>query len=215
MRYYIYLDKAFLRTLFSVIDTSNLDIEVVEYSIRKSFSKSNDIGLEPNIEKNKENENDNMFKCKDDIQERKRKSNFNRERLTVSYNRSNSSNVQTERKYINIEDISQMKNTEFYHKLIEQIRNNSRDSNNRIYEELGYITLYDNTRDNNIDNGINDNDGFFRIDNTCIWYDKSLLQGNIALFSKMSCKIRVIGYVINCIEDTDKRIVKAIAMYID
>ena len=216
MRYYIYLDKAFLRILFSVKDTSNLEIEVVEYSIKRSFSKSNDIGFEPNIEKNRENENDSMFKFKDDMQNRKRKSNHDRQRLAVSYNKSNSSNIQTERKYINIEDISQMKNTAFYHKLIEEIRSNSRESNNRIYEETGYITLYnENTRDINISDGINENDGFFRIDDTCIWYDRTLLQGNISLLSKMSCKIKVIGYVINCTDNANKKIVKAIAMYID
>ena len=47
-----------------------------------------------------------------------------------------------------------------------------------------------------------------------IWYDKEKLQTDINLLSSMSCKVNVVGYVINCLEDS-KKVVKPMAIYIE
>ena len=57
MRYYIYLDKVFLRTLFGALDKFDFKIDVMEYSIRKSYTKNNEVRLEPCIESIKDGEN--------------------------------------------------------------------------------------------------------------------------------------------------------------
>jgi len=120
MRYYIYLDREFLRILFSVVEEGNFDIEVLEYSLRKSVTTNNELSVEPCLE----NMNDCENSSKNDNEKKNSKYSkegmFNKERVGVSYDNSKSCNVQTEIKYINIEDVSDIKNTSFYHKLLKQ-----------------------------------------------------------------------------------------------
>ena len=47
-----------------------------------------------------------------------------------------------------------------------------------------------------------------------IWYNDELLTGDIELLAQMSCKIKVLGYKMNCLEQ-DEEIIKAIAMFIE
>lgn len=212
MRYYIYLDKPFLRTLFAVLDESNFNIDVFEYAVRRSYTNNNELSLDPSLENGKSCE---IFKDNDKDKKRAKNSNFNNERLRVGFEKEVSCNVQTEKRYINISDIVDMKNIGFYHKLIVNIENINKDrSDNRLYIDEGYITVYDtdNSRDN--EKNFDSKDGFFRIDNTCIWYDKEKLQGDISLLSCMSCKIKVVGYLVSCIESSNK-VVKALAIFIE
>ena len=51
MRFYLYLDKNFLKILFSTNEKMDFDIEVVECSIRKSNSVNNILRVEPRSEK--------------------------------------------------------------------------------------------------------------------------------------------------------------------
>lgn len=210
MRYYIYLDKPFLRTILGSIGELDFDIDVIEYSVIKSYSNNNKLAVDPCIE------NGNNCEIFKDTEKRKNKEgSFNSEKIRFGMDKGVSCNIQTERKYINISDITDMKNIGFYHKLItkvEQMKN--RDINNRLYENSGFITIYE-TRDENIKENNNfEKDGFFRIDDTCIWYDKEKLQTDINLLSSMSCKINVVGYIINCLENS-KKVVKPLAMYIE
>ena len=50
MRYYIYLDRMFIRTLFAVLDDFDFDIDVVEYAVRKSYTNNNEISVDPSFE---------------------------------------------------------------------------------------------------------------------------------------------------------------------
>ena len=53
-----------------------------------------------------------------------------------------------------------------------------------------------------------------RANNQVLWYDKEKLHTDINLVSSMSCKINVVGYIINCLENS-KKVVKPLAMYIE
>ena len=53
------------------------------------------------------------------------------------------------------------------------------------------------------------------INETFVWFDNTLLQGDISLLSQMACKIKVLGYIMSCKESKNRKIVKAIAMYIE
>lgn len=212
MRYYIYLDKPFLRTLFAVLDESNFNIDVVEYAVRKSYTNNNELSLDPSLENGTSCE---IFKDNDKEKKRAKNNNFNNERLRVGFDKGISYNIQTERKYINISDITDMKNIGFYHKLIVNIENINIDrGDNRLYTENGYITIYESENIRSEGNKISSKEGFFRIGNTCVWYDKEKIQTDISLLSKMSCKIKVVGYLVNCLENNNK-ILKALAMYIE
>ena len=94
MRYYIYLDKEFLRTLFSVFDDNNLNIEVVEFSIRKSFSKNNGFLIDPCVENIKQCEE---FCREGDREDRggMKKDNIGKEKVGARFDHGNSYSVQT------------------------------------------------------------------------------------------------------------------------
>lgn len=209
MRYYIYLDKEFLRTLFSIFSDSNFNIDVFEFSVRNSYTVNNNISLDPSIERAKDSEDVSKKDWEGNFSSTARDNLGRRERVGVSYDNGNSYNCQTERKYLNITDITDMKNMAFYHDLFEKIRQNvSRDSNTRIFKEEGFIKT-SNNRDFE-----SDNDKFFMINDSFIWYDKEKLNGDIKILQEMSCKINVVGYKMNCIEN-DNNILKAIAIYIE
>lgn len=211
MRYYLYLDRCFLRTLFSAEGTLDFNIEVVEYSVRKSFSTNNELSVNPSVEKISEDENC----CRADCEEKKELSNknsdFHKGRVGITYDLGNASRVETERKYINIDDITNIKNTNFYHGLVEKIRDNSRTRGSRICEEVGFIEAYA-TGNREEENSTN---GFFQINDSIVWFDKTLLEGNVELIHSMACKVKVIGYTMNCEESRKRKVVKALAIFIE
>ena len=149
---------------------------------------------------------------KDNFSSSARDSKSSRKRVGVYYDNGNSYNYQTEKKYLNISDITDMKNMAFYHDLLEKIKNNNcRDDESRIIIEEGFI------KTNNNRSMENDIDNFFMINDCFIWYDKTKLQGEINLLKEMSCKIKVVGYKMNCMENRNNQnhILKAIAIYIE
>ncbi len=213
MRYYIYLDKCFVRNLFSVINESDFNIEVVEYSVRKSSTTNNQVSVDPYIEKLCNNDKVKNIEGSKNRQKRYGSSNAEKNGLNGNVGYANSSTVETVRRYINIDDITDMKNNSFYHNLVEKLnKERSRDSDKRIAIESGFIEIYE------LDNKLLDNeskiDGFFKINNRRVWYNKELLQGDIKLLAQMSCRIKVIGYTMTCLEKED-RIIKAIAIFIE
>ena len=172
----------------------------------------NELSLDPTLENGKSCE---VSKDNEKDKKRTRNNNFNNERLRVGFDKGISYNIQTERKYINISDITDMKNIGFYHKLIVNIENINTDrDDNRLHTEYGYITIYETENKREEENQFSSKEGFFRIGNTCIWYDKEKIQTDINLLSRMSCKIKVVGYLVNCLENNNK-ILKALAMYIE
>lgn len=212
MRYYIYLDREFLRILFSVVEEGNFDIEVLEYSLRKSVTTNNELSVEPCLE----NMNDCENSSKNDNEKKNSKYSkegvFNKERVGVSYDNSKSCNVQTEIKYINIEDVSDIKNTSFYHKLLISLKDQINDNSSRIIEEIGYMKVDNNPSRNELKQG---NDNFFMINDTFVWIDNTKLQGNLRLLSQMGCELKVIGYMMNCKNSNSGKIIKAIAIFIE
>lgn len=214
MRYYIYLDKCFVRSLFSVLGDSNFNIEVVEYSVRKSSTTNNQLSVDPcsenicNFDKGKTIEN------KKYRQRRYGSSKISKQSLNGNIGYANSSTIETQRRYINIDDITDMKNNSFYHDLVEKLNKGYIDNkkDNRIAIETGFIELYElNNEFLNNEGKIN---GFFKVNNRCIWYNKELLQGDINLLMQMACKVKVIGYIMSCL-DKNEKIIKAIAIFIE
>ena len=225
MRYYLYLDKDFLKSLFSVIENAEFNIDVFEFTVRNSYTLNNNMSLSPSIEKSKDSEDFSKKDFKENYTSTARDSNANRKRFGISYDNGNSYNYQTERKYLNISDITDMKNIAFYHDILEKIKNNMRDENDsRIYNEVGFVKS---NKNRDMQNGLssNLNGNFFMINDTFIWYEKDKLKSDIELLEQMSCKIHVIGYKMNCDEnDSDNNmnlevkknnILKAIAIYIE
>lgn len=208
MRLYLYIDKELLRILFSIVDDSSFNIEVMEYSVRKSNSTTNGINVSPCFEDFSECENESF----DDTKQKTKckESNFSKDKVGAGYDYSNTYNIQTEKRYINIEDITNMKNTNFYHKLIEKVRNKILENNkSRLCEEIGFASIYDFYRGENKDNK------FILINDSLVWLNANNLYGDIELITRMNCKMHIIGYRVDCIEGKGKKIIKAIAIYIE
>lgn len=213
MRYYIYLDKEFLRILFSAVEETNFNIEVLEYSLKKSVTTNHEVSIDPCME----NINDCEISCSKDheknISKRNKEGEFSKERIELSYEKGSACNVQTEIKYINIDDVTDMKNVAFYHKLLEKLRKEVKNPNSRIIEEVGYMKASNEESRKTFSRKIND---FFMINQSFVWIDHEKLQGDIDLLSAMECEIKVIGYMMNCKKNKEKtRVLKAIAIYID
>lgn len=211
MRYYIYLDREFLRTLFSIFKDADFNIDVFEFSVRNSYTLNNNISLDPSMERGGDCEDFSKKDWNKDFTSSARDSNSNRNRFGVSYDRGNSYNYQTERKYLNITDITDMKNMAFYHDLFEKLKSTTdRSDNKRIFKEEGFIKL---NRNKEFEEN---NNMFFMINNSFVWYDLSKLQGDIKILSEMRCRVNVVGYKMNCLDDNESNdILKAIAIYIE
>lgn len=211
MRYYIYLDRDFLKNLFSVIDDTDLNIEVVEYSLRKSITSNNALSVEPCFENGCGVEESNKNEFEKNISKFGKDEKFNREKLGISYDKSKICNVETQIRYINIDDVSDIKNTNFYHKLCENIRDKINDNDSRIVEEKGDIKIYIG------ENRLKKTDvyNFFMINNTFVWIDNAKLQGDLNILNQMGCEVNVIGYRMNCKKSKSNDVLKAIAIFIE
>lgn len=210
MRYYIYLDKELLQILFSAIEDTNFDIEVVEYSVRRDYGNSNEISIDPSFENICDFESGEEKYIGEKNQRKGRCSKASKECIGVRYGHNNSCNIQTEKRYINIDDISNMKNNAFYHKLIKRMNSEVEKENSRIIMETGIIESCNNM---SIEN---EKDGFFVLNNNYIWFNKEKISNDIKLLCGMDCKINVIGYLINCKrEEKAKNIIKAIAIFLE
>ena len=209
MRYYLYLDRYFLRTLFSVLSDLDINIEVIEYSIRKSSTVNNHVSASPYNESASDSERGKSREEKS-VQKRYRNAILSKKGIRGDIESSNISTVETQKRYINIEDITEMKNTNFYHSLVEKICNNNYLLDTRIYIDIGNIEL------NNTDilNCNKDSNGIFLLNGKYIWYDKSILKTDIEILAKMECEVKVVGYVISSLKK-EKKAIKAIAIYIE
>ena len=119
MRYYIYLDKNFLRNIFSVLGDENFNIEVVEFSVRKSTTFNNQASVSPFNEKFCETGNEISISKEKDCQKRCKESNLKKDGLRGEIGCGNSSTIETHRRFINIEDTTEMKNKSFYHNFLD------------------------------------------------------------------------------------------------
>lgn len=211
MRYYIYLDKCFIRNLFSIVENLDFNIEVVEYSVRKSSTINNQVSVNPTNEKICSNGKDFAPKEKEDVQMRLRDEDMSKKCMSTQAGYADSSTIETQKRYINIDDITDMKNDNFYHQLVEKLNNKELRNNSRIEIEEGLIKLYDRY---DINREMKKSGSFFMLNKKYIWYEEELLKSDIELLAQIGCKIKVIGYKMNCLEK-EEHIIKAIAMFIE
>ena len=193
MRYYIYIDKDLIKNLIATYGNFNFNIDVVEYSVQKNCGNINNIRVEPRKE--------NM--CDAD------KGNVKRNSTGFGVDSGMTYNVITEEKYINISDISEIKNIEFYHNLIESLRKlkNATRENSKVVEEEGKIEKIFENRSYE--------DNIFNINNSYVWYDKEKSLIDMNLFSNVCGEVKVLGYNINEDAKRSNKMLKAIAIYVE
>lgn len=213
MRYYIYLDKNFIKTIFASEGYSDFDIDIMTYSYQEGKTISNDNAFSPRVdysedefnekEKIKENEN-RKRKVRGDLRKR------NDNSLTFSSSNSNTYNKIIERRYINIEDVSEIKNMSFFHNLLTNIENKCNNTSTGLILEIGKIfpcniNFYK-------DDKCNDNNQFFYINGKYFWIEKTLLNCDLKMLSNIKANVCVCGFSLN--KNSHFEIIKAIAIYI-
>ncbi|MEG1705506.1 MAG: hypothetical protein RR290_02895 [Clostridia bacterium] len=211
MRYYIYLDKEFLKSLFASISETNFDIEIMEFSIQKGETVTKDINVTPSLDKNCGNSNSKINDEKTDNRSecRKQKSSG----MNFFAGETNTSNMIVERRYINVEDVSGIKNLAFYNKLVKRLEILC-DGKCNLCIESGKICP---CKLKNIYEGVSDrdypeNNKFFYINNKYIWLDNNNLVTDLLFLSSITSEVKVLGFTINKINNIE--IVKAVAIYI-
>ncbi|MBR1884184.1 MAG: hypothetical protein IJ809_04530 [Clostridia bacterium] len=209
MRYYLYVDKDFIEALFGSIAGSNFDIEVLEFSLNKSQTITRDFNVSPGIDKYDEKGLSTVDKEKNVNKDKHDRSIRN---FKAFAGETNTFNTSVERKYINIEEVSNIKKQAFYYKLIEKIEEDIESENLcRLSGRICPCKLKNPYIDVSSRSYEEDN-LFFNVENKYVWLEKDKLHSDLLFLSTITKQINVIGFKIN--QGEENEIVKAIAIYI-
>ncbi len=181
MRLYIYLNKEIIKCIAARMSDVSFDIDFFEYSEKRGYTTNGNTWIRPEIENEIKRRNDQ----KDCSTETK---------ISVSEERGILCNLELQKRYINIEDVSSIKNNCFYYNILEKIP-----LDNRIKMASGIISkLTDNS---------------FYIGQNKYLIDKDISSSLLELYENI-CEITVIGYKMNCL-NSDIDIFKVISIYIE
>lgn len=158
MRLYLYLNKKYLQLLAPKI-LVGIDVDYYEYSERRSCTISSNVGVKPEL----------MFKNEEKNPQK---------RVELLNDNGEVNNVEVTRRYINIDDMTIIKNNSLYFNIVENIV-----EDNRIKNVHGIIT---DILDNNL----------FVIDNIKIIYDKEIFDLIHEMF-EYKCDVNCLLFVLN------------------
>ncbi len=181
MRLYYYLNKEIIKRLAGYVPSLSFNIDFFEYSEKSGYTRNSSTSIRPEIGQDLKNECDKSEK-------------WDRTRLNVSGDKGTICNFQVERRYINIEDVSSIKNNSFYYEILEKIP-----LDNRVKLNTGNIQEI--------------TDKYFILNDNKYLVDKDIIS-NIEELYENTCELNVIGYKINCM-DLPNDVYKIIAIYIE
>ena len=207
MRYYIYIDKNFIKNIFASDEINNFGIEIITYSVQEGETIQKSNNLSPRVDFSEDEFNEKEKILENDNKKKKRKGDIrkrNDNSLEISTSNANTYNKVIEKKYINIEEVSDIKNINFFHKMIMNIEDKCI-KDKRLIHETGNIIFYKLVNNENNDNI------FLYINNKYYWIDKNLLNCDINMLIGLKSNISVCGYILNT--NTYKKVIKVIAMY--
>lgn len=216
MRYYIYLDKPLLKSLYSSREDLEFDIEVLEYTTKKIIGSSTSICVEPKnenvdeCENVKENGNSSSEKglIKKIFRNRKAK------REEIRFDTINRKENSIERKSVNIDDVTDIYNNNFFHRIIEKMyKSENIREQDRLYKASGKMNIINERNQQNFNIETNNEEIFLNLNNDFIWLEKGKLQNDINIICKSVESVEILGYVVN--ENRIGKIVKCVAVYIE
>lgn len=162
MRLYLYMNKEYLRLIAPKILNLSLDINYYEYSERRSCSQNNNIGVKPEIRFNEEKKNDG--------------------KIEIIKDNGEMSNVEITKRYINIEDVTQIKNNYLYFNIIENLV-----EDNNVIMICGVIE------------NVNE-DNTFSINNCIVIYPNEC-EDIIRELYKFNCEIKCFVFKLKCVKN--------------
>lgn len=211
MRYYIYLDRDFLKNLVSVLDEKDFDLEFVEYILQDTYSDSNAGYVRPCLENITEKDRQFEAEKEDKFEIKKKEICISKDNVTMSFDKAHTTSKIVQRKYTNIEDITDIMNQEFYHNLLKKLGYSNNREKSRISFDYGYVEKIDNNARNEYDS----KQKIFKLNSNYIWYDETNLKSDINFVCNIFDKVNVISYNINENEQRGAKIAKAIAIFIE
>lgn len=181
MRMYVYLDKEIIKCIAPKLSDISFDIDFFEYSEKRGYSTNNSTCIRPEIEKD----------CVDNSKDIRQS---NRKKIGLSEDIGVLCNVEVIKRYINIEDVSSIKNNNFYYNIIEKIPEDS-----RIKVLSGKMRELSST-------------SFYIDENKFIINEEG--HNKLKELFENSCEVSCIAYKINCL-NADFDVFKTIAIYIE
>ena len=208
MRYYIYIDKDFIKNIFASEEISNFDIEIIDYSIQEgeTIQKSNNVSPRAYFSEDEFNEKENILE--NDNKKKKRKGDIRRRNdksLDISTNNANTYNKVIEKRYINIEEVSDIKNINFFHKMIKNIEYKCENYTDKLVYENGTVIFYKFISNENKENIL------LYINNKYFWIDIKLLKCDINMLTILKSNLNICGYLLNT--NTYNQVIKVISIY--
>jgi len=178
---YFYINKEFIKRIAARISDISFDIDFFEYSERRGYTTNDNTIVRPEFEKGTEKREEGT-NC------------FNRNKVGVSGEKGVLRNLEIVKRYINIEDVSDIKNNKFYYNILENVSEDE-----RLRKIVGIIEKIE--------------DDEFIINGDKFIIDKKECTELEEIYAN-NCEVNVLGYKINCL-NLDKNIFKVIAIYIE
>ncbi len=172
------MDRDIIKCLAPKISNISFDIDFFEYSEKRGYTTNNTTCIRPDIEKESKKDGCGNY----------------RKRLGVSEDLGVLCNTEIVKRYINIEDVSSIKNNNFYYSIIEKI-----DTDERIKSIKGQISKLDGN--------------VFYIDTNKFLIASEAQERLIEMYNN-SCEVTCLGYKINCLNSKND-VFKTIAIFIE
>ncbi len=172
----MYMDKDIIRKIAPKVSNISYDIDFFEYSEKKGYTTNNNTCIRPEVESKGKHDKEAIKK------------------IGFSEDYGVLCNTEIIKRYINIEDVSSIKNNNFYYNILENLK-----EDNRVKNTIGRITKLD--------------DGCFYIGE-----DKYIISSEgskmlLELFDN-NCELTCVGFKINCL-NSQYNVFKTIAIYIE
>lgn len=181
MRLYIYLNFDIAKCMAARMSDVSFDIDFFEYSEKRGYTTNNNTFIRPEFENNQRHIADKV-EC------------YDKSRVDVSHEKGNLCNVEIQKRYINIEDVSSIKKNKLYYDIIDKLT-----FDNRVKKLNGKITEL--------------NEKYFKMDENKFLINKEIYDKLIDIYEN-SCDITTIGYKINCL-NAENDIFRVISIYIE
>ena len=199
--YVLYIDKYFLKNIYSQIYTDFPDIGQIAYigantrRINKDYSVNGE-------QLSGEDLNKNNKKQKDNYNKNTKQDNIKKAGVSICDSKEESEI----REYANIHEIKEMNNMIFYKQMLRKIAYTCKEKkNSNICHIKGRVIMYDKYKDAG--------DVFVNVDNNCVWLKKRGMDTTAMNMSHILGDVHVIGYILEEASESRPRIIKAIAIY--
>ncbi|MDD2627382.1 MAG: hypothetical protein PHR25_00575 [Clostridia bacterium] len=183
MRYYLYRDVDLVKEIYSQFIDLDIELDEIDHIDARTIFQEDGIFVEPEGKICKENED---------------------QRIKMGARSNGSTSITRISDFSNMQDVKEIYNRRFYHKLIENLRCKKIKCPG-IHIEYGKINYMQLSSDFT--------EQFIEVNGTYIWFEYNRMDNNIQILSRITGEINVIGCLIKEANNDSPKIIKAIAMY--